>query len=344
VFVGRDAIDWLGEHLGLSERETQCQLLLQEMCDLELIVPWQSEKKDKKGGVRFEDNDRFFWFDYAAIIRLKGGATESARPQQPTPPSEGDREMLKVTKITNTLCFGLIVSWCEGSFWRAPGASCKGRYSGERGCRCCCGRNQLERTVAHAAGHRPQLVLLAFSSHKGKQKVFLFCFCFCCVELVVVRVLRRVWRTSRSSRCLTRRRGVAGFSGFRCRLTRPSCCATCRTTASSSRRTASGVRHFTFTCVFFLSFSRRKRRPLAEDQAMAREDVWGSEDASRELFFLFSEQLLFSARLGHSQNVVARQDGHLALVAVAADDAGRQPANIAPERQVTAKGRERICF
>ncbi len=101
VFVGRDGVDWIMEHLGLTERETQCVVMLQEMCDLELIVPWQTEKKEKKSGVKYEDSDRFFWFDYAAIIRQKGGASlESARKPSPPPvPSSADeRDMHKVWK------------------------------------------------------------------------------------------------------------------------------------------------------------------------------------------------------------------------------------------------------
>lgn len=110
VFVGRDGVDWLVEHLALTERESQCVAIMQEMCDLELVVPWQTEKKEKKSGVKYEDSDRFYWFDYAAIIRLKnGGVLESSRnstskesaraPIQQQPPSSADdREMHKVLR------------------------------------------------------------------------------------------------------------------------------------------------------------------------------------------------------------------------------------------------------
>ena len=68
VFVGRDAVDWLRDNLNLTDRTDQCLVLLQEMVDLDLIYAWQPEKRDKKGGLKMEDGDRFYWFDYGSIV------------------------------------------------------------------------------------------------------------------------------------------------------------------------------------------------------------------------------------------------------------------------------------
>jgi len=137
VFVGRDGVDWMVEHLGLTDRD-QCCVLLQEMCDLELIVPWQTEKKEKKSGVKFEDSDRFFWFDYAAIIRQKaapdsarGGAASSGAPAAPAaaaqpPSSADDREMHKVGKGGKKMWLGVsLIFLFKGSCECAARQACQ---------------------------------------------------------------------------------------------------------------------------------------------------------------------------------------------------------------------------
>ena len=88
VFVGRDAADWLADNLNLKDRTNQCVLLLQEMVDLDLIIPWQADKKEKKAGIKMEDGDRFYWFDYGSIVStLESARNHSARSSKKKPDS-----------------------------------------------------------------------------------------------------------------------------------------------------------------------------------------------------------------------------------------------------------------
>ena len=76
VFPGKGGVDWIIKYLKITDR-SKCCSLCQDILNLSLMQPWQLEKKEKKGGAKFEDTDRLYWFDYAAISTQKKLTTSS---------------------------------------------------------------------------------------------------------------------------------------------------------------------------------------------------------------------------------------------------------------------------
>lgn len=110
VFVGRDAVDWLMKHLHLAERAAHACVLLQEMVNQELVQAWQVEKREKKGGVRFEDGDRLFWFDYTAITKWRKAFDERRDAAALGPEDQRMRQALLPYQVDRLGACGLLLS------------------------------------------------------------------------------------------------------------------------------------------------------------------------------------------------------------------------------------------
>lgn len=119
VFVARDSLDWLAEHLKL-DRTTHGTMFMQDLLNAELVAPWQVEKREKKGGVKFEDGDRFFWFDYVAITRWRAAMQEKRDALVYGPEDARIRAELEPYQLDRLGSLGLLAS-ITGS---EPGAGC----------------------------------------------------------------------------------------------------------------------------------------------------------------------------------------------------------------------------